>query len=154
MSYKAESLRQNFFPRNEVVGWTQGPHGSSRPVTGVVIGREMRGIVSGDQGDMRFRIQTYVKPHGNNYPLSLIRNSVEHNGLSGFEFEITQDLSPEFALGLDYSQTTPVSIPEQKMEDVSLFLIPLVAELPYLFHLPDTGQGAIIKESEAPVSFL
>lgn len=154
MSYEAENLRQRFDARNEIVGWTQGPHGSSRPVNGIVIGREMRGIVSDDENNIRLRIQTYIKPSGNEYPLSLVKNSSKQMGLSGHEFVITDDVSPEYAFGLDYSQMEPVTLSEKKMQEASLLLVPLIAELPYLFHLSPVGQEDTIRDSAEPVNFL
>lgn len=113
--------RKSFIPRSEVVGWTQGPHGSSRPVTGVVVGREMRGITSNEE-KLTIQVQTYVKVTGNEFPLSLLKGAKPHSGLSGYEFEITEDVSPEHAFGLDYTQIDPVALPAEAAQ----MLIPLI----------------------------
>lgn len=116
-SPEAHNARRTFFPRSEVVGWTQGFHGSnggshgrSIGVSGLVVGRELRGVVSSD--NIKLRVQTYVKVTGNEYPLRLLPNAKPHEGLSGFEFEITDDFSPKYALTLSYSQTEPVKLEE------------------------------------------
>lgn len=96
-------VEKGFIPHNEIVGWTQGPHGVSRPITGVVIGRELRGVVTREDGQVFFQVDTYIKPTGNEFPLKSIPGSHIHHGWSGKEFEVTQQLSPDFALKLEFS---------------------------------------------------
>jgi len=91
----------NFRSRNEIVGWTQGH--TCRPVTGVVVGREMSGLVSYDNGSVKMRVKKYIKPTGNNYILSTLPNAQPHNGIAGPEYVISEDLSLEYAMSLDYS---------------------------------------------------
>lgn len=109
------TLQAGFIKRNEIVGWTQN-NGVSRPVTGVVIGREMSGVVSGPKG-IKIRVQNYVQPTGNEYLLNSLPNSAAHEGISGKEYVISQDFSPEYAMALEYS---PVILNEGKFHIVDL----------------------------------
>ena len=115
------------FPKSEVVGWADIGT-SSRPITGVVIGREMRGIVSNDSEDIKIRVQTYVKPYGNDYPLSIIKDAALHEGWSGKEFEITHDYSPERAMQMQYSPNSIYKLTEGE----ALFISTLVTSLPLM----------------------
>lgn len=103
------SSSQSFIPQNEIAGWTQGLHGASKPITGLIIGREMRGIVTKDNGNIKIRVQSYYKITGNEQPLLKIPNAKPHDGWSGKEIEITEDLAPEYAYKLKYSPSTELS---------------------------------------------
>jgi hypothetical protein len=106
---------KGFIPHNENVGWIEGPHGTSHSVTGVVIGRDLLGLVTKDNGRILFHVDTYVKPTGNLNILTQIPGSDLHQGLSGVEVKITQELSPEYAMRLSYTSTKEELKAEQEV---------------------------------------
>jgi hypothetical protein len=104
---------QGFISKNETVGWTQGPHGTSRPVIAVVVGREMRGITTLETGELKVRAQTYVIATGNEHILSSLPHTKSNpQGWRENEFEITENFSPEYAFKLSYSQDSPSKLAE------------------------------------------
>lgn len=121
------TIQKTFFSQNEVIGWADIGT-SSRPVTGLVIGREIRGVVTNDKGEVKMRVQTYVKPTGNIEPLDRVCGSKRHWGWSGPEFEITDDFSPEYAMTLSYSPTSA----QRLTENETLNILPLVSSVPLL----------------------
>lgn len=72
----------------------------------------MRGVVTGPEQDLKIRIQTYIRPTGNEFPLLQIPNAKQHSGWSGGEIEITQDVSPEYAFSLNYSRNETYELSE------------------------------------------
>jgi hypothetical protein len=88
-----------FTPRNEIVGWNNLFHGSSRPVTGVVVGRNALGLLT-TPIETLVRVETFIKATGNGYILENLPNSIKNDNGT---FSITDDFSLEYAMKLDYS---------------------------------------------------
>lgn len=128
-NYRGEKTKNSFRRESEVVGWLDF-HGSSKPITGIVAGREMRGIITTPTGELLMRTQTYIQVTGNEYILNSLPNSTPHDeGWSGKEVIITEDLPLEYAMKLKYSGVSEVSLTENTPYALSgtTKLLPLAA---------------------------
>lgn len=102
------NYKKIFNPHNETAGWIQGPI-STRPVTGVVIGRELRDVFAPSDGEIMAVIESYYANTGNGEPLTSLPDAQWHDGWSPMkEIVVKSFLSLESAMKLDYS---PTSIP-------------------------------------------
>lgn len=94
---------KKFISRCEVVGWTQSRYATSHPINALVVGRELGGVVTKDNGEIKFEVWTYVYPMGNECAFKLLPNAHPHDGYRGKEFIIKDQYSPSFAMKLEYS---------------------------------------------------
>lgn len=112
----SETQPKGFVAESGIVGWTQGY--TSRMVCGEIIGRERRGVVIGkNPGELKIRIQEYIKITGNEGPLSLIPGSRKNTyGWTANEFEITRDVTLETAMNMQHSPSSLTSFEMQPGE--------------------------------------
>lgn len=116
-NYPTYSSPKEFIQHKAVVGWAE-IHGSSKPITGLVIGRETTGMVTTDEG-VYLEVETYVKVTGNEFPLLSIPNSRIQNGSTGKEVVIVENLTPEFAMVLSFTKHNQEAYPmEVNVEDL------------------------------------